>query len=147
MRKTVVALLLVGAAFGAFRLAAARAEGGEEAAVRETLGLYFRGHATGDGDYFRKAFHPEAKLFAIRDGKFWELPSGDYAARASGRPAPDEARRTRRVESVDITGNVAVAKLVLDYPEVRFTDYMTLLKVEGSWKIVNKAFYAEPKAK
>ncbi|HLM56224.1 MAG TPA: nuclear transport factor 2 family protein [Pyrinomonadaceae bacterium] len=63
------------------------------------------------------------------------------------RPAADEAQRKRSVESADITGNAAVAKLALDYPEVRFTDYMTLLKIEGEWKIVNKAFYAEPKAK
>lgn len=147
MRKAGLALLIVCASVGALRLAAARADGAEEAAVRKTLELYFSGHSTGDGEYFRKAFHPSSKLFAVRDGKFWELPSADYAARASGRPAADEAQRKRRVESIDITGNAAVAKLVLDYPEVRFTDYMTLLKVEGEWKIVNKAFYAEPKAK
>ena len=40
---------------------------------------------------------------------------------------------------------VAVAKLVLDYPQIKFTDYMTLLKVDGEWKIINKTFYAEPK--
>jgi hypothetical protein len=140
-------MLLVCASAGAFRLASAGAAGAEDAAVRKTLELYFRGHATGDGEYFRKAFHPEAKLFAIRDGKFWELPSADYIARASGKPAPDEASRKRTVESVDITGNVAVAKLVLDYPDARLTDYMTLLKVDGDWKIINKAFHAEPKAK
>jgi hypothetical protein len=35
---------------------------------------------------------------------------------------------------------------VLDYPTVKFVDYMTLLKINGEWKIVNKSFYAEPKA-
>ena len=147
MRKTLVVLLLACASVGAFKLASARAAGAEDAAVRKTLGLYFQGHATGDGEYFRKAFHPEAKLFAIREGKFWQLPSADYIARATGKPAPDEASRKRTVESVDVTGNVAVAKLVLDYPDARLTDYMTLLKVDGEWKIINKAFQAEPKSK
>lgn len=32
-------------------------------------------------------------------------------------------------------------------PTVTFTDYMSLLKVGDEWKIVNKVFYAEPKAK
>ncbi|HEX8636521.1 MAG TPA: nuclear transport factor 2 family protein [Pyrinomonadaceae bacterium] len=50
------------------------------------------------------------------------------------------------MESVDITGNAASAKIILDYPTVRFTDYMSLLKIDGEWKIVNKTFYAEPKA-
>jgi len=147
MRKTFVLLLLVCASVGAFKLAAANASGAEEAGVRKALDFYFQGHATGDGEYFKKAFHPEAKLFAIREGKFWQLPSADYIARASGKPAADESSRKRTVESLDITGNVAVAKLVLDYPDARLTDYMTLLKVDGEWKIVNKAFHAEPKSK
>lgn len=147
MRKTFVVMLMLCASVGAFKLAAARAAGAEDDAVRKALNLYFQGHATGDAEYFKKAFHPEAKLFAIREGKFWQLPSADYIARASGKPAADEASRKRTVESLDITGNVAVAKLALDYPDVRFTDYMTLLKVDGEWKIVNKAFHAEPKAK
>jgi len=35
----------------------------------------------------------------------------------------------------------------LDYPAVKFTDYMTLLKIDGEWKIINKTFYADAKAK
>lgn len=42
---------------------------------------------------------------------------------------------------------VTVGKIVLDYPTVTFTDYMSLLKVGNEWKIVNKVFYAEPKPK
>ena len=122
-----------------------RAQNAEEVAVREPLENYIRGHATGQGEHFRKAFHPDAKLFAIRDGKYWQLTSEEYIARAAGKPAADEAQRKRTIESIDITGNAAVAKIVLDYPQVKFTDYMSLLKIDGEWKIVNKTFYAEPK--
>jgi hypothetical protein len=38
-----------------------------------------------------------------------------------------------------------VGKVVLDYPTVKFADYMSLLKINGEWKIVNKAFHAEMK--
>ncbi len=121
------------------------AESTEDAAVRQTLNYYLQGHATGNGDFQRKAFHPEAKLFWIRDGKFTQRTSEEFAAGFNGKPAPDEAQRKRSIESVDITGNAAVAKIVLDYPSVRFTDYMSLLKIDGEWKIVNKTFVAEPK--
>ncbi|MDX1531481.1 MAG: nuclear transport factor 2 family protein, partial [Rhodothermales bacterium] len=47
----------------------------EEAAVREAIAHYFRGHATGDGAHFDRAFHPEAKLFWIRDGGFHQRTS------------------------------------------------------------------------
>ena len=46
-------------------------------------------------------------------------------------------------ESIDITGDAAVVKLVLDYPSAYITDYMTLLKIDGRWWIVNKAFTVE----
>ena len=118
----------------------------EEAGVRACLDLYFRGHATGDGEHFRRAFHPDAKLFFIREGKVTQWTLEEYAGRASGKPAPDEAQRKRRIESIDITGNAAIAKIVLDYPNVTFTDYMSLLKIGDEWKIVNKTFHAKPKA-
>lgn len=121
------------------------AQNSEEAGVRACIELYFRGHATGDGEHFRRAFHTDAKLFFIRDGKVTQWTLEEYAGRASGKPAPDEAQRKRRIESIDITGNAATAKIVLDYPNVTFTDYMSLLKISDEWKIVNKTFYANPK--
>ena len=71
--------------------------------------------------------------------------SAEYIGGVSGRPAADEAQRRRWIESVDVTGNAAQAKIVLDYPTARLTDYMTLLKIDGQWKIVNKIFHSEPR--
>jgi hypothetical protein len=123
----------------------AGAQNQEEAAVRATIENYFQGHATGNGDYFRKAFHPEAKLFWIRDGQLATRTSEEFASGASGKPAPDEAQRKRRIESIDITGNAAIVKVSLDYPDAHFIDYMSMLKLDGQWKIVNKTFYVERK--
>ena len=125
----------------------ARAQQAEEAAVRQAIEHYFRGHATGEGQHFQKVFHPEAKLFWVREGKFAQRTSAEYIAGASGKPAPDEAQRKRRIESIDITGNAAVVKVSLDYPNGRFTDYMSMLKLDGEWKIVNKTFVLEPKTR
>ena len=118
-----------------------------EAAARVPLENYIQGHATGNGDFMRKAFHTEAKVMAFRDGKLTNLTAEEFASRFNGKPATDEAQRKRRIESVEITGNAGVGKIVLDYPTVTFTDYMSLLKIGDEWKIVNKVFYAEPKAK
>ena len=125
----------------------ARAQNQDEAAVRAALEHYLRGHATGQGEHFRKVFHPDSKLFAVREGKYWQLTSDEYIARAPGKAAADEAQRKRTIDSVDIAGNAASAKIVLDYPQVKFTDYMSLLKIDGEWKIINKTFDAQPKAK
>lgn len=126
--------------------APALAQESEEAAVRAAIEHYFQGHATGQGDHFRKVFHPDAKLFFIRDGKLTQWTSEEYISRASGKPAADEAQRKRRIDSVDVVGNAAFVKLTLDYPTVVFTDYMSMLKIDGQWKIVNKTFHAKPRS-
>jgi hypothetical protein len=120
--------------------------GAEEQAVRKALGYYLEGHATGKGSAFTQAFHPDAKLFFNRDGKFSQLTSADYIARATGSPAPDEAQRKRRIDFIDVSGDAAVARITLDYPGVTFTDYMSLIKVDGEWRIVNKIFHANRQA-
>ena len=145
--KGFVLTLGLGLLATALFLLPAQAQNAEDAAVRAAIEHYFRGHATGQGEHFRKVFHPDAKLSAVREGKYWQLTSEEYIARAPGKPAADEAQRKRNIESVDISGNAAIAKVVLDYPQVKFTDYMSLLKIDGQWMIVNKTFYAEPKAK
>lgn len=119
------------------------AQDSDEEAIRETIGHYFEGHRTGDGEHFKQAFHPESKLFWVRDGALQQRTSAEYIARASGSPPEDDDQRTRSIESIDITGEAAVVKLVLDYPSAYITDYMTLLKIEGRWWIVNKAFTVE----
>lgn len=120
----------------------------EKAAVRVPLENYLKAHATGDPAYARKAFNSVGNMIWVKDGKYSIESFDHFITRAfTGKPAADEAQRKdhRKIESIDITGNAAIAKIVLDYPTVKFTDYMTLLKIDGEWKIVNKSYYAEPK--
>ncbi|MGH7567114.1 MAG: nuclear transport factor 2 family protein [Gemmatimonadota bacterium] len=117
----------------------------EEAAVRAALEHYLLGHATGDGAHHEMVFHSQAKLFWMRDDSLNTRTSAEYIAGASGSPAADEDQRRREITMVDVTGDAAVAKIVLDYPDALITDYMSLLKVDGQWKIVNKIFTVSPR--
>jgi hypothetical protein len=117
----------------------------EEAAVRAAVQHYLIAHATGDGSHHEMVFHPEAKLFWIRDGALSTRTSAEYIAGSPGKPADDEDQRRREITMVDVTGDAAVAKVVLDYPNALFTDYMSLLKIDGEWRIVNKTFTVQPK--
>lgn len=118
---------------------------GDEAAVRRALEHYLAGHATGEAAHMEQAFHTEARLFWVQDGELRERTSAAYIAGFNGRPAADEAQRRRWIESIDIAGTAASGKIVLEYPNGRFVDYMSLLKVDGEWKIVNKIFHREPR--
>ena len=141
MKRTVFLSMFVLTMFAS----ASVAQTDDKAAVRATLENYLKAHATGDGEYHKKAFHTEGQLIFIRDGKYTTRSFPEYIAGSSGKPAADEANRKRWIESIDVTGNAAIGKIILDYPNARLTDYMSLLKINGEWKIVNKIFTSEPK--
>jgi len=148
--RLVAALALFGASLaGATRASAQQpaVTASDSADVRAVLETYFRGQATGDGSHMRPIFQPSANLYWIRDGKYAERPSAEWMASYTGKPAPDEAERKRRIASMDITGNAAQAKLVSEYPTAVVTDYMSLLKTEGGWKVVAKTFVVQPRAR
>jgi hypothetical protein len=140
-----IALLLAIAPLTLTVATPAPAQDPEDAGIRAALNHYLDGHATGDGAHHRIAFHPVASLYWVNGDTLATRTSAAYAAGAPGRPAADEAQRRRRIVSIDRAGNAAIAKIELDYPGVRFIDYMSLLKVGGEWKIVNKIFHRETK--
>ena len=122
----------------------AAAQGTEEAAVRAAVDQYFRGHATGSGEEMRKAFLPTAHIEGIRDSKFVSWTIEEYASRFTGKPAGDEAARSRKIDSVNVSGTAAMARATLVHGATTFVDYFVLLKVDGAWKIANKVYSAAP---
>lgn len=133
---TPLALLLLALSFPG---AAAPPEEADPA-VRAPVEAYLRGHATGDGEEWRKAFHPSAMVTGLRDGRLQSTTAPEFVSRAPGKPPADEAKRKRRIVSIDVAGDAAVAKVELDYPAVFFVDYLSLLKVDGEWKIAQKTY-------
>ena len=127
-------LLALGAAQGV----PAAADG--ESAVRATVGLYLQGQATGNADYYRQSFHPDALLNGVRDGKPEKRTLAEYLAMQSGRPAADEQLRKRSVTNVTVSGDAATAIIILDYPRALTTDHMSLIRSDGQWRIIHKLY-------
>ena len=110
----------------------------ELAAIETTLADYLEGGRSGDVEQLRRAFHPSARLQFVKDGHYNEWALEEYlGARTPGRRS---GHRTR-VLSIDFAGTSATAKLELDFGGYKFIDYMSLLKIDGRWWIVNKVFY------
>lgn len=119
---------------------------GTEVAAMVPLQNYIRAHETGNADFIRKAFTSDAKIIGYMGGNLISWNVEQYAGRFNGKSASDESQRKRTFEIIDFTVDAAVGKVVLDYPSIKFVDYMTLLKIDGEWKIVNKSFHAQAKA-
>jgi metallo-beta-lactamase class B len=109
---------------------------------RTAIEGYFAAHALGKGEFVTQTFTPDAKIQFVEDGHLKQWTRDEFAKRFQ-QPATDEYRRVRRVERLDVSGAAASAVLTLDYPQVLFTDHVSLLKIDGQWRIVSKVFSAE----
>jgi hypothetical protein len=144
-RVPVTAFFVLALSFAGTTAIAQTPTADDEAGVNAALQHYLNGHATGDPEEFRKAFHPDARMTFVRDGKVVITPISEYIARAPGKPAADEALRKRRITNTQITGTTAIGRIELDYPSAFLVDYMTLLKDNGRWVIIAKSFNSAPK--
>jgi hypothetical protein len=108
----------------------------DEAAVRECLENYM----SADGPRVEKAFHLSAfmKYIDVANGEFKDVPIAEYIARVKANTnKPD---RKIGIESMNIEGNAAQAKIKIESATSILYDYMNLLKINGEWKIVSKIF-------
>jgi hypothetical protein len=114
----------------------------DETAIKQTIQYYFDGGRMGDSVTLRKAFHPDARMLFVRDSALTAIPIGEYITRVGQNPPKPGAvdSTKRRIVNVDIAGDAAVAKLELERPDMLVTDYMSLLRIDGKWVIVNKIF-------
>jgi hypothetical protein len=134
-------LLLVAAVIS---VAIPRQTSAEEPAVRETVQHYLYGLKHNDVESLRKAFYADAKLFFVkRDNQLGQLTQEQWY-KGFAASAGQEEKGDLQIADVDITGNAAAVKVVEVYPNSKYTDYLSLLKFEGGWKIVNKIYVAEP---
>ena len=119
--------------------------GDEEAAVRRAVESYLHGLKFNDVESLKKAFWPEAKLFFVKgDGKLGQLTQAQwYEGFAAS--AGKEEKGELKITDVDITGDAASVKVEEDYPGSVYVDYLSLLKFEGEWRIVNKIYTSRRK--
>ena len=143
MNRKLLTLAVIAIAGASLPLLAARPVNPDEEAIRKVVGYYFDGGTAGDSSIVAKAFHKSAMMFYVRDTAFMQVPIfPEYLSRvAAPRPANAPRDQTKKeVVSVDIAGTAAVAKLRLTQRNAVLIDYMSLLKINGEWKIVNKIF-------
>lgn len=116
----------------------------DDAAVRGAVQAYFEGMMTASPETLRRAFHPEARLIGTRDdGSLLVIPFEQWAGSWEGKRPLGPDGYENRIVQVDIHGDAASVKTELTWPDVRYVDYLALLRVEGEWKIVNKIWNAE----
>src|SRR6185436_206162 len=112
-------------------------------AIAKTIQHYIDGGKTGNTEEMKKAFHPDATIFGYIGNDLFAGPIQGLFDWNDQNGAATELEG--RITSIDLVGTAATARIELDNCSGhRFTDFFTLLKVDGEWKVMNKVFYLHP---
>jgi hypothetical protein len=114
------------------------------AEIENVVKDYFHGYLAAEADQVGRAFHEDARLLAVDEGKLERTDVPDWLKSLRTRREKGDVREAvTEIAGVDLTGDAAVVKTVLRFPKFQFTDYLSLLKFDGAWRIVNKIYTVE----
>lgn len=108
--------------------------------------VYFDAAYEMDAEKFASIFHPSGSVTKVGDdGDVSVTPIETWlaAVRKVKAPKQQDSVRQDQILSVDVTREMALLQLKLQVPPRRFTDMLSCLKVNGTWKIVQKVMTSE----
>lgn len=126
-------------------MSTASAQANDREAITKTIQTYVDGGISGKGSDMKPAFHDDATIFGYIGPDLFGGPiQGLFDWNDGNGPA---AGMQSKIANIDIEGTVATVRLELDnWTGHKFTDFFTLLKLDGEWKIISKVFHLHPDA-
>lgn len=112
--------------------------------ICELLTVYFDGLHHSDTARLRRAFHPLARYVCATEGGPLDLGMEEYFAIVDRRPSPASRAEARsdRVLGIELAGPVtAIARVQCSIGQKLFTDFLSLIRVDGRWQIISKVFH------
>ena len=117
--------------------------------ILELLAEYYEGLYRTDPSKLRDVFSPTARYATIADGSVLELSMDEYLPRVAERRAPahDGVPHEYRVRSIRFAGaDTALAELECSLFGNDYSDLLSLLRIDGRWRIQAKVFDAVPQS-
>jgi hypothetical protein len=118
----------------------------DRAEIEAVVQTYLDGLYEGDVEKLAAAFHPTSSLTYEENGVLTPLPRDRWLDAVRERPSPKSrglAREDRILQIDQASPTAAFVKLQCAIPPRYFTDYLSLLKVEGRWQVAQKVFATE----
>lgn len=112
--------------------------------IEDLLQDYFDALYTGDLTLFGRVFHEKAIYAQAVEGELVHYTMDAYFDVVRGRVSPASLHQTRtdKIIMIDLAGpTTALAKVGCALGAKQFTDYLSLIKIEGRWKIMSKVFH------
>ena len=113
------------------------------AAVTETVRTYYDGMMAGDEAKLARAFHPRACIVGNEQGALYWATLDEFVADCKKKveqAGPDDWR----IGGLSLEGDTALVRLGNRYAGVWYSDDLSLIRIDGAWRIVHKTFYPHP---
>lgn len=112
----------------------------EQSKIAQVVERYVKAAQTGRGEDMKPSFHEDATIFGYVDGNLFAGAIQQLFDWNDENGPATELQAS--LADIDVADTVATARLELDnWTGNRFTDFFTLLKIDGEWKIMNKVFH------
>lgn len=147
MKRSIRSAVFAGALLLLALPASAIAQGSDHDAVDRVMQQMMRGFEAGDPGLIFEVLRKDGVVLGYSSGRGSVVTQSaeEWAKGFSGKPADDEDQRHRSYEIVDVTGDAAMVKVLLDYPGWDGIDYLALSKIDGQWMIVSKSWSGKTK--
>ena len=111
--------------------------------IGRLMQTYIEGGRTGSSDHLRPIFHELATICGYVGPELFAGPiQMFYDWHTENGPAAELVAGDIRI---DVEGSAASVRVELDnWTGHRFTDFFTLVKIDGQWQIMSKVFYLHP---
>lgn len=109
-------------------------------AVVAVISKYAQGCKEGKSEIMRPAFHKDAIMYGYLNGSLSEGSIENLYGAVDSFGADENAKT--RIDVLSIEGTAATVRVTLeDWHGIAFTDFHSLLKIDGEWKIIAKVFH------
>lgn len=115
-------------------------------AVAQTLDTYYDGLYRGDTSVLRTVFHPDARYTTPSGDALVHMDLESYLPRVEARRSPAQLGEPYgyTLESIEFAGPAAAsARMRSSMLGSHFVDFLSLIQVDGAWRIISKVFHVE----
>ena len=115
--------------------------------VAAVLDRYYDGLYRCDTDALAEVFHQQAQYFTDTGEELLHYDMAAYFPIVRARRSPESNGEARgyEIDAITFAGpGTANARMRSSMLGNDYTDYLSLLRLDGAWKIVSKVFHAEP---
>lgn len=115
----------------------------EKNRVAAAVAQYVLAVATADEAALRSVFHPSASVVGNYHGAVEWLSLDAYVQEVRGANLPPNLSPEWTLTAITILADTAVAEIEDQFGSMNFTNFLSLLRIDGDWKIVAKLYHVK----